>query len=327
MRSTDPLVCVALALGCSAAPPTESLDGRYAMGSILEITLVGSGGVDAAALFGRLYDEVAELEALASRHDPESALSGLHRDGGAAVLDPRLHDLLAQSARYRELGGGAFDVSIGAWVALWVAAAERGRLPSEAERRDAAARTGADAFALDAEGGVTLAPGARLDLGAIAKGHALDRLRALLPESLHGALLNFGQSSYWAIGRPSDSGAWRLLLRDPEGGFAGVVQLRDQALSISASLGQSSEIEGRRYGHIVDPRSGEPLLRRAQVAVLAPSAAMAEALSTAALVLGRHASLAWVAGLEGCELLWLEAGAAEATPGWRAATRFQTEVK
>ncbi len=342
MRRIELAALLWLSLACSgSAPPTTASDGRYAMGSILEITLVGVPGDESGVLFDGFYREVERLERLASRYDETSALSRLNRGEHPGPVASELRALMALSQRYREWSGGAFDISVGAWVELWVAAAKRGRLPTPDERAHAAARTGAEAFRLGDDGRLVLAPGARLDLGAIAKGYALDRLVETLPDELHGALFNFGQSSYRAVGRPADGEAWRLLLRHPEphpdpesdpesdpyGSFAGVVQLRDQALSISASLGQSSEIEGRRYGHIIDPRSGEPLLRNAQLAVVAPNAAMAEAVSTAALVKGREDALAWIEGLAGCEALWLEPALAEATTGWQRATRFQAEVK
>ena len=104
-------------------------------------------------------------------------------------------------------------------------------------------------------------PGGAVDLGGVAKGYALDRVRERLGARVDAALLSFGQSSTWAIGRPPGASGWRLLARGPDGGFAGVLTLRDRALSVSEALGQWNEIGGRRYGHVLDPRSGEPLTR------------------------------------------------------------------
>lgn len=325
-------------LGCAVPPfpvapregrsaPVAISDGRYAMGSILEITLVGVAETEANRALEKAYSEVARLEKLASRHDTESALSRLNRGEGLDALPPDLLALLRESVRYAEMTRGAFDISVGTWVDLWIAAAERDRLPSVVEREAARARSGPHAFSIDERGRAVLAEGARLDLGAIAKGFALDRLVADVAPGARGALFNFGQSSYWGLGRPADSDAWRLLLRDPDGGYAGTLELHDRALSISASLGRSSAIEGRRYGHIIDPRSGEALYRNAQVAVLAPHASLAEALSTAVLVMGADEGLAAIEGLPDCEALWLETGATRMTSGWQRASRFQAGVK
>jgi thiamine biosynthesis lipoprotein len=103
-----------------------------------------------------------------------------------------------------------------------------------------------------------------------------------------------------------------------------VLTLRDRALSVSESLGSFAGIAGRRFGHVLDPRSGLPLEREREALVVAPDATLAEALSKAVLVLGAREGLALVAALPGCEALLLDArGRAERTPGWDAAVSWQ----
>ena len=103
-----------------------------------------------------------------------------------------------------------------------------------------------------------------------------------------------------------------------------MLNLEDQALSVSASLGQWLEIGGKRYGHVIDPRTGDPLGRRRQALVIAPDATLAEALSTALLVLGADEGIALVAQLPGCEALLLDAdGSTWRTPGWDDAVGFE----
>jgi thiamine biosynthesis lipoprotein len=220
---------------------------------------------------------------------------------------------------------GSFDVTVGPLVALWTRAGERDALPSAAELARARERVGSDRIEVRADGRVALAAGSSVNLGGVAKGFALDRVRPLLRDhGVEAALLNFGQSSTWAVGAPPDGPGWRLLARAPDGGFAGVLTLRDRALSVSGSLGQWTEIEGRRYGHVLDPRSGRPLVRRREALVVAPSATLAEALSKALLVLGEAEGVALVAAQPDCEGLLLDAnGGRFATPGWERATRFE----
>ena len=101
--------------------------------------------------------------------------------------------------------------------------------------------------------------------------------------------------------------------------------LTDRALSISASLGRSRRIAGKRYGHVIDPRTGRPVERDLLACVVAPGAALAEALSTALVVLGEVEGLALVEGMEGVEALLLDANGNQwTTAGWEAATRFET---
>jgi thiamine biosynthesis lipoprotein len=195
-------------------------------------------------------------------------------------------------------------------VALWTEAAARDALPEPAALSAARARVGAGRLEVSAgpDGArAALAPGSAVDLGGIAKGYALDRVRAKLAAGVDAALLSFGQSSAWAIGRPPDTDGWRLLARGADGGFAGILTLRDRALSVSGSLGQWSEIAGRRYGHVIDPRTGEPLTERREAIVVTRDATLAEALSKALLVLGPRDGIALVEDWPDAEALLLDA--------------------
>ena len=319
-----------LTLGCATDPISERgiSDGRYAMGTVLEIAIEGLEPQPAARVLDELYDEALRLDRLLSIYDPESEISRINRTAGHGKqqVDPDVVEILKLSIAYSELTRGAFDVTIGPLVDLWREAADRDAPPSAAELAVARQRVGADRISAISDDAVSLAEeGVKLDLGGIAKGYALDRMLPLLEQhGVESALLNFGQSSTWAVGAPAGSAGWRLLVRGPDGRFAGLVTLRDLALSASGSRGQWVEIAGRRYGHIIDPRSGEPLMRARQAVVISQRAALAEALSLALLVLDAEAGLALVAAEPGCEGLLIEGGGVlRSTPGWQAATRFE----
>ena len=162
-------------------------------------------------------------------------------------------------------------------------AAERDAPPTASELAAARQRVGADRISVVSGEGVSLGEiGMKLDLGGIAKGYALDRMLPLLERhEIESALLNFGQSSTWAVGAPVGSAGWRLLIRGPEGRMAGLITLRDQALSVSGSQGQWVEIGGRRYGHIIDPRSGDPLMRSRRPSRLLSTAAVTATINCA----------------------------------------------
>ncbi len=324
-----------LALLLSSAPacsePKAPLsDGRYAMGTVLEIWLHGLECEPGHALLEQLFSRAAELESLFTRFDPESELSRLNlAGGGRRSVDPELAHLLAEAIEAQRLTRGTFDVTVGPLIALWWQAAEQGTPPSEAELAEALALVGSSRMraGLDETGAgwAELEPGMAVDLGGIAKGYALDRLGQLARAGgAKAALLSFGQSSLHAFGAPPGHEGWRVLVRDLAGGFAGVATLRDQSLSISASLGQGFEISGRLYGHVVDPRSGRPLTRRALAAVVAETGSRAEALSKALLLLTPDEGVALLESLPDAEALLLEAdGSQRETSGWRAAVRFE----
>ena len=324
------LAALTLTTACAAEEPqlVEVSDGRLAMGTVLEITLRARDRLEGEETLDALFALAKRLDALMTLYDPESDLSRLNRAAGrgAQRVAPELTQLLARSATFSRLTHGAFDVTIGPLVALWTGAAERGTLPTPAELARARARVGSDQIRLHDDGRVELLDeGVSINLGGIAKGDALDQMQSILRErGVAHALLDFGQSSSRGLGRPGDAPGWRLLARGPDDGLLGVLTLRDRALSVSGSLGQWVEIEGRRYGHVLDPRSGRPLERRRQALVVAPDAALAEALSKALLVLGEGEGLALVAARADCEALLAEAGGRTwRTAGWDAAVAFE----
>lgn len=329
MRSVRGLALVGLLLaGCAgpSPPPLETLSaGRYAMGTVLEVKLVGPDREALAAARDRVFAEVERLEALLSSWRPQSDVSRLNAAAGDPVrVDPEVAALLRRAVRLSRETRGSFDVTVGPLVDLWTEAAARDSLPAPEALAAARARVRADAIRFASDGRVALDRGSAVNLGGVAKGYALDRARERLGPAVHAALLNFGQSSTWALGSPPGEAGWRLLARAPDGGFAGVLVLRDRALSVSGSLGQWTEIAGRRYGHVLDPRSGRPLTRRRQALVVAPDATLAEALSKAVLVLGPEEGLALVEARPGCEALLLDAeGGARRSAGWDAAAGFR----
>jgi thiamine biosynthesis lipoprotein len=325
-------LALAAAAGALAAPPpsVEVSDGRYVMGTILAITLETGDRARGRMLLDRLYGTAQRLDRILTLYDPTSDVSQLNARAGRGpqAVDPELAELLAQSIAFARRTRGTFDVSVGPLMALWRAAAERGAVPTAAELARARARVGSDGVrVLSARSVEIMRPGASVDLGGVAKGYALDRLlESLRAAGVASALLDFGESSFWALGAPPGEDGWRLLVRRPDTGYVGVATLRDRAVSVSESLGQSLEIGGRRYGHVIDPRSGRPLERAALAMVLAPSAAEAEALSKALLLLGEEDGLALLESEPGCEgLLVLAGGRQAATRNWQAATRFEPE--
>lgn len=306
----------------SAATPARLAvsDGWLAMGTFFEADLrVESGEVEEArAWLAWARVEIARLEAIYSRYDPESRVSALNRElAGPDVLlralhvDAELEALLFASIEVWEETGGAFDITVGPLVDVWTRAAANGEWPPLAELRRAKRRVGSGRLLLPGGGevGVTV-PGMRVDLDGITKGFVLDRLRERLASDLPGAaaLLSFGQSSLVAIGDPdrgpsAAEGGWRLEIvsRGPRGERLGVVRLRDQALSVSSSVGSVIEIGGQRVSHVVDPRTGAVVEGTIEAVVVADRAAIADGWSTALLVLGAERSairLVERAGLE-----------------------------
>lgn len=332
MGRARPAIAVAcLVLGCAATQAQRDVsvsDGRYVMGTVLEITLEGVGARDGRNLLDELFAVAERLDRLMTRFDSESQLSRLNLAAGKGpqAVDPEVAELLRRSVAYSRLTGGSFDVTVGPLVQLWIDAAVAGAPPSPAEVAAARQRVDAEAIRFGDDGRVELArAGISVDLGGIAKGYAVDRMLPLLrARGVETALLNFGQSSTLAMGAPADAAGWRMLVRGPEEELLGVLTLRDQALSISSSFGHWLEIGDRRYGHVIDPRSGQPLTRPLQAVIVSQDATLAEALSKALLILAPDAGLALVSAQSGCEGMLVDAeGEVRVTEGWARATRWE----
>ena len=132
-----------------------------------------------------------------------------------------------------------------------------------------------------------------IDLGASGKGYAIERAADFLREAgVASALLHGGTSTVEAIGRPLDADRWKVAVPKPVG-VGGIesetlttIDLEDEALSVSAIWGRSFEERGKAYGHVLDPRTGQPVVHALMSVVVLPSATETDALSTAMLTLG-----------------------------------------
>ena len=297
-----------LLAGCAgSAPdpaPVSRRAGRYAMGTVLEITVEAPTEAEANAAMEDVFRLAADLERIFTVFEPESPLSRLNRGAGGSpqAVDPEIARILSESVAYWRLTAGTFDVTIGPLVDLWRMAARRDRLPGKAELTASLALVGSDKIRVREDGRVALErAGMSVNLGGIAKGYALDRMEEWLRgRDTSKAFVSFGQSSTLAVGKPTGGSGWRVLLNDANKGFAGIVTLRDQSLSVSSSFGHWSGIAGQRYGHVIDPRSGEAMTRSAQAVVLAPSGALAEALSFGCQLVDRNPA---VVGIEACAIV------------------------
>jgi thiamine biosynthesis lipoprotein len=309
----------------ATGPSITASDGRYLMGTVAEVTLSAPDAEQARRALDLVFADLERLDGLLTRYAPDSGLSRLNAAAGQGpqVVDPALADILRDAVEGSRRTGGAFDVTVGPLIALWTDAARDDRIPRPADVEAARGHVGVAGILVGDGDRVELTdPAMSIDLGGVAKGYALDRaVETLRARSISSALLQIGQSSTWALGAPSGEDGWRLGLRGASGAVEGLVTLRDRAFSVSSSLGQWSVIEGRRFGHVVDPRTGQALSRAAQAAVVADDATTAEILSTALVVLEVEEGMAIVESMPGVEARWLdESGRARRSSGWAAAT-------
>lgn len=265
----------------------------HAMATRFEVLLHGADSVRLRAAGEEALGEIERLDAQLSLYRSGSELTAInaHAAEGSVKVEPRLFRLLLRCADLTRRSGGAFDVTIAPLMRAWGFAGGSGHPAKPSVVQTACEVVGFSRVRLD-ESDFTIRfdrPGVEIDLGAVGKGYALDCAAEILRENgITSALLHGGTSSIVAIGAPPDQPAWRVALRHPAGEpvRAESVDLRDGTLSVSAVHGKSFVDGGREFGHVLDPRTGRPAQSALAAAVVAPSAAVGDALSTALLVLG-----------------------------------------
>ncbi len=207
------------------------------------------------------------------------------------IVDEQLVEVIAEAMRIAERTESAFDPTSGPLIDLWRTARADQRIPTEEEVAATLTRVGTKHVRLD-ETTATIrydTEGVELNLGGIGKGFALDRLvEFLAEEGFEDVLLHGGRSSILARGEHAGQGGWPVGIVDPltRNRRLATLLLRDQAMSTSGSSVQYFRHDGQRYGHILDPRTGWPADGMLSVTVVAPTAAEADALSTAFFVGG-----------------------------------------
>jgi thiamine biosynthesis lipoprotein len=296
---------------------------RPAMGSSFEVRLPAGtpGAVDLAC---RALDLIDALEAQLTVYRDDSEVSRLNVTAhlGPVEVEEGLFRLLQTAVDLSRETGGAYDVTSGAISEAWGFVKGPRRVPDPATLAAARARTGWQHLRLDPQRRTVTfdREGIRINLGSIGKGYAIDRAVDVLRASWWptSGLVHGGRSSLYALGSPPGQfgGRWEVTLRNPfrPESPLGVFRLRNRALGTSGTAFQQFVVDGRAYGHILDPRSGEPALGPASVTVLAPSAAAADALSTAFYLLGPDAAAAHVAAHPEIGAVIVEPGPDESSP-------------
>ena len=288
-----------------AAAPRDSYliqFGRRAMACQFEVFFNAGQYADAADAAVHAFELIDRLEAQMTVFRDNSEIAVINRGAGRqpVEVEPRLFELLRRALELHEQTDGALDITSGPLTKAWGFYRRQGAIPADADLAEALDRVGSQYVRLDdfARSIQFLKPGMELNLGAIGKGYALDRAAAeLLGAGIDDFLWHGGNSSVLARGSCGLAGGdgWKVDLRHPlrpERTIA-EIRLRDRALGTSGAGTQFFRHGGRRYGHLLDPRTGQPAEGVFSASVLASNAADADALATALYVLGPERAAAW----------------------------------
>lgn len=264
------------------------------MGTLFAIVAYGKSHESVRAAISNALDEAARVDRLLSNYQPDSEWSRVNRLAAeqAVPVSPELFNLLAACKRYNEESEGTFDISVGPLMKLWGFYQHSGHLPDSSAVRRVLAFVGDRNMVLDrAHLTVRFAKsGVELDPGGIGKGYAVDRMVDILRRcGISAALVSAGGSSIYGLGAPPDTSGWRIDLPAPEAGSARAdsITLCDESLSTSGSTEKFFYADGRRWSHIMDPRTGFPAQGVLSVSVVAPRTIDSEAWAKPYFILGR----------------------------------------
>ena len=264
------------------------------MGVSFKIALYARDEATANKAATAAYARIKQLNGIMSDYDPDSELMRLCRLSGPGKPITVSHELLFVLCRALALSqktDGAFDVTVGPFVKLWRRARRQKRLPSRQRLKDAKSVVGHRFVHLDekARRVELLKSGMKLDFGGVAKGYAADEAFAVLKQlGITRALID--ASGDIVVGDPPPGKAgWRIgiaRLTQPDAPPSRFIRLKNGAVATSGDAFQFVEIEGTRYSHIIDPKTGLGLTTRSSVTVIAPDGITADSLASAISVLG-----------------------------------------
>ncbi len=270
-----------------------------AMGSPFELILypptADMQSEEVAHLAESSFAAIDLLDARISNWKQDSQLSKVNREAGdhPVEIGGELMQALQRSQEAFQQTHGAFDVTVGPLLQLWGFYRKEGRLPKDDEIKVALEKVGFDKLIIreDAKTVQFKTPGMSVDFGGIGKGLALDwAAQSLRDAGVKSALLNAGSSSLLAISSPPGEPGWKVAIRSPYNSNSAEriaeVVISNESLSTSSVSEKFFVLEGKKYGHIFDPRTGKPSEGVLSATSIAPTGALSDVLSTAFFVLG-----------------------------------------
>jgi len=293
---------------------TASSGTREVMGTFARIVSVAPDSKTAKASVQAAFDELVRIDELMSDYKPASPLSQINKNAFKAPVaaGEEIMEVLSLSKKYSKLSEGTFDVTIGPVVDLWRNSQKQGKKPSDRELADAKAKVGYEKLILnDSDNTVSFAAeGMRLDLGAVAKGYAIDSAVAVMKQTgavaglveVGGDVMTFGvppkPKKHWLIGLQDPTQQEDLLL---------VLKVNAMAVATSGNYQRYEQIEGKKHSHIKNPKTLHAADSLKSVTIIAPTAVIADILATTVSVIGPQKGLALIETIENTELIMIPA--------------------
>ncbi|MBA7672988.1 FAD:protein FMN transferase [subsurface metagenome] len=285
------------------------------MGTVVEISVIPA---DEEAI-KEAFDAIKKVDELMSTYKPESEVSILNRQG-ENQLSPQTSQIIQEAIKFSEMTEGAFDITCRPLINLWNRAKKEEKIPTLQEIEEAKNLVSYKKIALEGDLVKFGQPGMEIDLGGIAKGWAVDKaIQTLRKREVRAALVNAGGDLY-ALGRRGLWKKWEVGIQHPrdQEKILTTIEVSDRGVATSGDYRRYFTLEGRRFSHIVDPRTGETVEEvPMSVTVVAPDATTADALATGIFVLGPEEGMKLIESLPGVEGLIVSEGMRmDSSSGW-----------
>lgn len=288
--------------------PDEYSRVALKMGSRFEIIAVAADSISAQKAISAGFDEIDRIEQLISSWIPESETSRINAAAGSepVKVSKELYDLIYRSLKVSQLTNGAYDISFAGMGSVWEFSRQEIKdFPDSQLVASAVKNVDYRSIILNPdESTVLLAlPDMKIGFGSIGKGYAANKAMKVMKDlGISSGMVNAG-GDLITWGQDKESKAWSMGIADPNNGenILAWLSLQDMALVTSGDYQKYFTYKGRRYGHILDPRTGYPAVGVKSVSILCPDAELADALATAIYVLGEYDGMALMNRLVGVE--------------------------
>ena len=283
-----------LLIFCNANAQISVKKDTVLMGSKFDITIVANDSITAEKNINLVIDEIIRIEELISEWKPSSQISEVNRNAGIkpVKVDKELFDLTKRALSFSEITNGAFDISIAAMDKIWKFDDSMNELPSQEMLLKAIEKVGYESIDLN-ELDTTIflkLSGMKIGFGATGKGYAADRGRFLMQQlNVQAGIVNAsGDMATW--GTQSNNKPWRIGITNPYKPYKSlkILEVNNAAITTSGDYQKYVEFNGKRYSHIINPKTGMPASGLISVTVIGKNAEIANGLSTSIMVLGQE---------------------------------------
>ena len=285
------------------------------MGTLIEITIIPAN----EKAIREAFEALNKVDGLMSTYKKDNEICILNREGKAQVSEETL-EVVEAAIKFSNLTDGAFDITVRPLLDLWKKAKKEEKVPTEEEIEKAIFLVGWDKIFIEGNQIRLEKKGMQIDLGGIAKGYAVDKaIEALKRNGIKRALVNAGGDLY-ALGKAPQQGGWSIGIQDPrdEDKIIDIIKVEDKAVATSGDYRRYFTLEGKRFSHIVNPKTGLTVQDvPMSVTIVGPDGTTTDALSTGVFVLGPEEGMKLIESLPEVEGMIISEGMKKLTSeGW-----------